>query len=265
MSTVASFNVLGTRVSALTLAQTVGLFAERIDRRERGWVAVCTVNDVVHSLQSPAVRESLNRAWLTTPDGMPLVWWGRRASSSAVSRVYGPDLLRAILTDARHRDTRHFFYGGGPGVMARLLAGTSALNPAARIAGTITPPFRALTAAEEDATAAEINAAHPDIVWVGLGCPKQNLWMVRFRPLLEAPIVVGVGAAFDFLAGVKRQAPRWMQRSGLEWLFRLVAEPRRLWRRYLVSNTVFVAHALAYATGLARYPLDLADGLPEGA
>lgn len=251
------FNVLGSRISSLTLDGTLERLAERISTRQPAYVCVCTVHTIVEALRSPVVRQAVNGAWLATPDGMPLVWWGRAAlSRGGPARVYGPDLLSTILTDPRHRQTRHFFYGGTPGVAEKVIAAARKLNPDLQVAGHLTPPFRPLTTAEESQTAQVIDAARPDIVWVGLGCPKQDLWMAQFRPLLQAPVLIGVGAAFDFLAGVKPQAPRWMQRGGLEWLFRLACEPGRLWRRYLVGNSVFLAHTLAHVTGRRRYPIE---------
>jgi len=249
------YNVLGSRITSLTPERALELISHRVASREPAHVCVCTVHTVVEALRSPEVRRAVNGAWLATADGMPLVWWGRLAGAGG-SRVYGPDLLRAALADPRHGQARHFFYGGGPGVVEKLIARARALNPDVRIAGWITPPFRPLTAAEEEETVQSIDASGADIVWVGLGCPKQDLWMARFRPRLAAPVLIGVGAAFDFLAGVKPQAPHWMQRLGLEWSFRLACEPGRLWRRYLVGNSVFLAHALAQATGWRRYPIE---------
>jgi len=251
-----SFNILGIQVHALTLDWTVELFARSVGLRQPGYVCICTVNDIVEGLKHSEVLEAFRRAWLVTTDGMPLVWWGRRSGYAWAERVYGPDVLRAVIADSRHRETRHFFYGCTEEVLDRLEAKAREINPDLKLAGKLAPPFRPLSEAEEEEHARLINEARPDIVWVGLGCPKQNLWMARFRPRLEAPVLVGVGAAFDFLAGVKRQAPRWVQRSGFEWLFRLLCEPRRLWRRYLVNNSIFLAHAFAYWSGLRDYPLE---------
>ncbi len=243
------FEVLGSRISALTLDQTVGMIADRIVSRVPGYVCICNVNDVVEGLKSPELQATINDAWLATPDGMPMVWWGRRAGFPEMERVYGPDLLNTIIADPRHRETRHFFYGGSPDVVKKMIEGAERIHAGVRIVGTICPPFRPLSPEEDEEYAREINAAEPDIVWVGLGCPKQNLWMAKNRSRLNAPVLIGVGAAFDFLAGVKPQAPRWMQRNGLEWLFRLVTEPRRLWKRYLIHNTIFIVHTLAYVLG----------------
>jgi N-acetylglucosaminyldiphosphoundecaprenol N-acetyl-beta-D-mannosaminyltransferase len=245
---------LGTRIAALTIDQSVSLFRQQIDRHDRGYVCICTVNEIVESMRDPVVRRALEGAWLATPDGMPLVWWGQLAATGPVDRVYGPDVLRRVLVDPAHRDTRHYFYGGAtPEITRKVVEAARRLNPGALIAGWSTPPFGNQNLAEAERTARAIEAARPDVVWVGLGGRKQALWMARFRPMLSASLLVGVGAAFDFLAGAKPQAPGWMQRAGMEWAFRLATEPRRLWRRYLIHNSIFVAHTLAYVAGMGRY------------
>ncbi len=251
--TVEHYDVLGTRIAALTLDRTVSLLEEQTRQRRKGYVCICTVNEIVESMRDPSIRRTINAAWLATADGMPLVWWGRAVAKEPVERVYGPDLLRRVLTDPSHRDTRHYFYGGTTEeITRRVVDAARRLNPDVRIAGWSTPPFGRLSPEQEAETTRQINDAKPDIVWVGLGGRKQTLWISRFRPTLSASILVGVGAAFDFLAGIKAQAPVWVRRAGLEWLFRLFCEPRRLWRRYLVHNTIFVACTLAYVTGLSR-------------
>jgi N-acetylglucosaminyldiphosphoundecaprenol N-acetyl-beta-D-mannosaminyltransferase len=163
-----------------------------------------------------------------------------RLRGHRVERVYGPDVMLAACERGQALGHSHFFYGGVDGVAEQLAARLRARFPALRVAGSYAPPFRPLTDDEEREIAARINSSGADIVWVGLGTPKQDYWVARFRPLLEAPVLIAVGAAFDFHAGRVRQAPRWMQRSGLEWLFRLSQDPQRLWRRYLVGNPRFV-------------------------
>ena len=186
-----------------------------------------------------ALRDVHNAADMVTPDGMPLVWLGRLFGHRHVTRVYGPDLLLELCAATAIPGLRHFFYGGGEGVAEILTSRLRERFPALVVAGTCTPPYRPLSAAERATIIETIEASRPDIVWVGLGAPKQERWMAEFAPNLRIPVLIGVGAAFDFHAGVKPQAPRWMQRSGLEWLFRLATEPRRLWRRYLLSVGVF--------------------------
>lgn len=248
-------NILGVGISAITMQTTLAVIDGWIARREPHYVCVATVHGVMECQRDPALRRIYNRSGLTTPDGMPLVWLSRLSGFPSVERVYGPDLLLALCEHGLDRGYRHFFYGGGPGVAEALAARLRARFPGLQIVGTYTPPFRPLTPAEDAAMVATINAAGPDIVWVGLSTPKQDRWMAEHVGRLTAPVLIGVGAAFDFHSGRKRQAPRWMQRSGLEWLFRLSQEPRRLWRRYLIYNPLFVALVLLQWSGLRRYSL----------
>jgi len=220
------------------------------------------VHTVMECQRDPALKRIHNRSGMTTPDGMPLVWLSRLHGHRHVSRVYGPDLLIAVCQESIRAGYRHFFYGGAEGVPEALAAALLRRFPGLVVAGTYSPPFRPLTPEEDEQIVAMINRARPDIVWVGLGAPKQEYWMAEHVGRLEAPVMVGVGAAFDFHSGRKKQAPRWMQRSGLEWLFRLLTEPRRLWRRYLINNPLFLWLVALQLLGLRRYPL---DGLPGGA
>lgn len=243
------YGVLDVQVSAVDMTLAV----ERIGAWVRGhdgkaparYVCVRDVNGIVESWKDPALADIHNRAGMVTPDGMPLVWLGRLAGHQHVDRVYGPDLMLALC--AAKPGYRHFFYGGGQGVADLLVARLRERFPQLNVAGTFTPPFRPLSEAERIETARLINAARPDIVWVGLSSPKQERWMAEMAPLLQVPVLIGVGAAFDFHAGLKPQAPRWIQRSGLEWLFRLATEPRRLWKRYLVGIPLFTALVTARA------------------
>jgi N-acetylglucosaminyldiphosphoundecaprenol N-acetyl-beta-D-mannosaminyltransferase len=198
----------------------------------------------------------LNGAWLNTPDGMPMVWVGRLRGFRSMSRVYGPDLMYLVCDFTQKKDYTHFLYGGAEGVAPELKRRLEEKFPGLKIVGTYTPPFRPLEAAEEAELTRTINALQPDIVWVGLSTPKQEKFMARFRPRLDVTLMFGVGAAFDFHAGRVRQAPRWMQRSGLEWFFRLCSEPRRLWRRYLTNNPRFVFRILCQLLGLRKYSLE---------
>ena len=235
-------DVLGVGVSAIDLERAVATFDQWIATGARHYVCVSGVHGVMESRRDPALRDVHNAAGLVTPDGMPLVWLSRLAGERQVRRVYGPDLLLAYCTHGIAFGRRHYFYGGAPGVAERLAQRLCGRVPGLRVVGMYTPPFRALTAEEDADVVAHIDAAAPDVVWVGLSTPKQERWMAEHRARLGAPVLVGVGAAFDFHAGLKRQAPRWMQRSGLEWAFRLATEPRRLGRRYLVNNPQFVWH-----------------------
>jgi N-acetylglucosaminyldiphosphoundecaprenol N-acetyl-beta-D-mannosaminyltransferase len=233
-------DVLGVEVSAIDMAQALAIIDGWIASGARRYVCVTGVHGVMESRRDPALLRIHNDAGMVTPDGMPLVWLARRAGFSHVSRVYGPDLMLACCEHSVPRGYRHYLYGGAPGVADRLSERLRARFPGLQIVGSYSPPFRPGRAREDQAVLDRLNGAVPDIVWVGLSTPKQEWWMHEHRGLLDASVLIGVGAAFDFHAGLKRQAPRWMQRSGLEWLFRLSQEPRRLWPRYSRNNTRFL-------------------------
>lgn len=233
-------NVLGVGVSAITMDMAVHTITQWIARREPHYVCVTGVHGVMESQHDAELRHIHNAAGLVTPDGMPLVWLSHLAGFRYVQRVYGPDLMLALCAQALLRQHRHFFYGGAPGVANTLADRLQARFPGLIVAGTCCPPFRPLTPEEDLAVTEQINAVRADIVWVGLSTPKQERWMAAHVHHIDAPALIGVGAAFDFLAGVKRQAPRWIQHSGLEWCFRLLQEPQRLWRRYLRNNPEFL-------------------------
>ncbi len=250
------FNVLGTGVSALSLdAAGEIVFATR-GRPRSGYICCATAYNLNLARTDPALRAAYNRSLLTTPDGMPLVWLGRWHGHHNVSRVYGPDLMELVCDAGRAHGLTHYFYGGKPGVTDELSARLCARFPGLRVSGKFTPPFRPLTTEELAGLHADIAAKKPDIVWVGLSTPLQEKFMAAHAATLDAGLMIGVGAAFDFLSGRVRQAPRWMQRSGLEWLHRLATEPRRLWKRYLLHNPMFVLRTLAQLTGLRKYTLD---------
>jgi N-acetylglucosaminyldiphosphoundecaprenol N-acetyl-beta-D-mannosaminyltransferase len=256
-------NVLGVGVSAINMELALATIGGWIDRRALHYVCVSGVHGVIESQRSERLRHIHNAAGLVTPDGMPLVWIGRAVTGLQVDRVYGPDLMLACCERLAARGCRHFFYGGAPEVPERLAARLQARVPEMVVAGTYSPPFGAVSAEQDEAIVRMINDAQPDLVWVGLSTPKQERWMHEHRGRLHAPVLLGVGAAFDFHAGLKRQAPRWMQRNGLEWLFRLLSEPRRLGRRYLVNNPQFVWLLLRQSLGLSSY--DLSTGTLEAA
>jgi N-acetylglucosaminyldiphosphoundecaprenol N-acetyl-beta-D-mannosaminyltransferase len=208
----------------------------------RAYVCVAAVHTVMESREDAELRAAVDGAAFTVPDGQPLAWALRALGHEIDGRVYGPELMARACQRAARSGQRHYLYGGRDGdALARLRARLEERHPGLRIAGGHAPPFRELSEPELDAIAAEINAAQPDVVWVGIGVPKQEKWMAAMRSRLEAPVLIGVGAAFDFHAGLIPQAPAWMQRAGLEWLFRLAQEPRRLWRRYARHNPRFVA------------------------
>jgi N-acetylglucosaminyldiphosphoundecaprenol N-acetyl-beta-D-mannosaminyltransferase len=256
-------DVLGVGVSAVTMADALSTIDQWISAGDRRYICVTGVHGVIESQDDPELRNIHNAAGLVVPDGMPLVWLSRLSGHRHVERVCGPDLMLACCAASVSRGYRHYFYGGAPGVPELLTARLQARFPGLIVAGRWSPPFGPQTPAEEEAAITRINAARPDIVWVGLSTPKQEKWMARHVSRLCSPVLIGVGAAFDFHAGLKSRAPRWMQRSGLEWLFRLGTEPRRLWRRYLINNPRFVHLLLLRAVGIHLRRV-LAEGRQNG-
>lgn len=250
-------NILGVGVSAINMTMALEIIEGWISRREHHYVCVTGVHGVMESQRDEELRRIHNQAGLVTPDGMPLVWLSRLKGFRHVDRVYGPDLMLALCERSVTRGYRHFFYGGAEGVPEQLAEVLQRRFPGLQVVGTYSPPFRPLTPEEDEQVVQMINKANPDIVWVGLSTPKQERWMAAHVNRLTAPVLIGVGAAFDFLSGRKPQAPRWMQRAGLEWFFRLLTEPRRLWRRYLINNPLFVMLVVLEALGLRSSPRDL--------
>ena len=243
-------DVLGIHVSVTNLDHTVGAFADWIEQGDRQLVCVTDMNALLHARADERLTAVYNTSGLTVPDGMPLVWALRMLGHPIESRVYGPDLMDIACARAARTGQRCYLYGGrNHGALAQLARELRLRHPGLQIVGGYAPPFRPLTADEEAAVAAEINASRADVVWVGIGVPKQEKWMAQMRDRLDAPVLIGVGAAFDFHAGIIPQAPPMMQRCGLEWLYRLRQEPRRLWKRYLTYNPRFV---LGFARQLVR-------------
>jgi N-acetylglucosaminyldiphosphoundecaprenol N-acetyl-beta-D-mannosaminyltransferase len=255
MTPPARVNVLGVGISAVNLDAAVAALARALEQKTRGYVCVTGVHGVSEAQNDAGLRAILNQALLNTPDGVPMVWMGKLQGFRDMGRVYGPDLMLRLCEYTAPRGLTHFLYGGGPGVAEELQRRLTERFPGLKIVGAFSPPFRPLTEAEEAELARLVNALKPDLFWVGLSTPKQEKFMAEHWQRLDAALFFGVGAAFDFHAGRVRQAPRWMQRSGLEWLFRLGCEPRRLWKRYLKNNPLFIARAFCQLTGLRRYRL----------
>jgi N-acetylglucosaminyldiphosphoundecaprenol N-acetyl-beta-D-mannosaminyltransferase len=249
-------NILGVGVSAIAMQQAVDQIACWIEHGVRSYVVVCPVYTVMQCRERPDLRQIVNRAGMVTPDGMPLVFLSRWMGHKHVSRVYGPDLMLAFSERSAQRGYRQFYYGGAPGVADELAGVLADRFPGLQVAGTYSPPFRDVGEMEDEAVIEQINAASPDVIWVGLGSPKQDYWVARHRDLLAAPVLIAIGAAFDFHTGRVSQAPKWMQRSALEWLYRLLVEPKRLWKRYLVYNPLFILAMLGQVLGLKKYPLE---------
>jgi N-acetylglucosaminyldiphosphoundecaprenol N-acetyl-beta-D-mannosaminyltransferase len=254
-------DVLGVGVSCLTLDSAVEEVSGWVARGEHRYVCVTGVHGVMESQRDPRLLEIHNRSGLTTPDGMPLVWSARWAGRREVTRVYGPDLMLAVLARAAERGWSSFLYGGGPGTAELLADRLNSRFPGLRIAGTWTPPFRPLTPQEDADVVRVIDDSGAHLVWVGLSTPKQERWIAEHVDGLRANALFGVGAAFDLVAGTLPQAPRWMQRSGLEWAYRLGREPRRLWRRYLRNNPAFAVKVLAHPPRMVQ---PLGSGITSG-
>ena len=240
----ARVDVLGVPVCAGRFDDAVEEVAGWVARGERSYATFTGVHGVMESQRRDDVMAAHLGAGLVACDGMPLVWASRRAGVAHAERVYGPDFMLSMCRRAAAEGWTSYFYGSRPVVVEQLVTALRRRFPALKVVGSQSPPFRPLDAHEEAESVAAINLARPDLVWVGLSTPKQELWMARHRAGLDAPVLLGVGAAFDFHAGLLRQAPRWMQHAGLEWLFRLGTEPRRLAGRYLRNNPSFVVKIL---------------------
>lgn len=243
------------------MAEVHDCIAGSLANGTRGYLVVAAIHSVLDCQRDSRTRCAFNGSVLTAPDGMPLVWIGRLMRGSQVDRVYGADLLASVCTLPRFASFRHFFLGGTPESNAGLVRRMQNTNPELVVAGRASPELS--LDPDDPGTAAaveQINYAAPDIVWVALGSGKQERWIANNRDRIKAPVIIGVGAAFDFISGQKRQAPHWMRRVGLEWMFRLLAEPGRLWRRYLEYPYFFFLLVLQVLS-LKEFPM---NDPPEG-
>lgn len=247
-------NMLGVQVNVIDMDDALRMSDALIRSEGKGYVCVTDVHGVIEAQDDPAFRDILNNSYMTTPDGMPLVWVGRLQGHTKMRRVYGPDLMMALCGVSVERGYRHFFFGGKPGVAERLVEALQAKFPGLAVVGTYVPPFRSLTAEEERALETQVAAAKPDVFWVGLGLPKQERFMAKYCGRLETKLMIGVGAAFDIHAGLVKEAPPWLKKAGLQWLHRLCQEPRRLWRRYVTCIPRFVWGISLQLMGLRSYP-----------
>jgi N-acetylglucosaminyldiphosphoundecaprenol N-acetyl-beta-D-mannosaminyltransferase len=246
------FKVLGARVHAVQIPEAVNWMERTIRSGFAGrYLAATGMHGITEALHDPAFRNVLNQADLVVPDGMPLVWLGRYNGFPLKRRVYGPELMEAFCRETGPK-FRHFFYGGAPGVPEQL-GKVMKERYGIQVAGTWSPPYRKLTEHEEEHLRQMVAAAAPDVLWVGLSTPKQERWMFAHRESLRVPLLMGVGAAFDFHTGRVKQAPRWMQENGLEWFYRLTQEPKRLWRRYILNGSEFVWHVALEMAGFRKY------------
>lgn len=247
-------NILGVPVSALDMETALTLVEGWIADGEPNFACFRDVHGVMLSRHDALLQSAHAHAGMIAPDGMPLVWLSRLSGHPDTGRVCGPDFMPALCERSVVAGYKHFFYGGAPGVPERLAENLQSRFPGLRVAGLYSPPYRPLTDGEDTQVIRMIDESEADIVWVGLSTPKQEKWMLEHVGRMRAPVLLGVGAAFDFHAGMVRRAPYWMQLTGLEWLFRLLSEPRRLWWRYLVLAPAFLVLAAIHMAGSKRYP-----------
>lgn len=247
-------NVLGVSIDAVDMEQALTMIQDRMRHGPKGYVCFVDVHGILEALKSEAVAEAYGQAAMALPDGTPSVWVGHAQGLEEMNYVTGPGVMQEIFRRAEFAGYSHFLYGGETGVASELAITLSRQYPWTRIAGIYTPPFRELTAAEEEELVAEVSRLKPDIVWVGISTPRQDLWMRKMLPRLEARMMFGVGAAYDFLTGRIRLCPTWIKRAGLHWLHRLAQDPARLWKRN-VRNTAFLWHTALQLTGVRHYPM----------
>ena len=233
-------NILGVPIAAVNIDEAAAQIEEWIRSGQKMYVTVTGVHGIMESQYEKQVKRIHQSAGMCVPDGMPTVWVGRLYGYRGMDRVYGPDLMLEMMKRSLTKGYTHFFYGGKKGVPELLRNRLLAKFPGLKVVGVLSPPFRPMSAEEEIEFHGLVQALSPDVIWVGLSTPKQERWMGAHVGKLNTRVMIGVGAAFDFHAGLVRQAPRWMQRISLEWMFRLLTEPGRLWRRYLFNNPKFI-------------------------
>jgi N-acetylglucosaminyldiphosphoundecaprenol N-acetyl-beta-D-mannosaminyltransferase len=246
--------VLGIPVEPLDMERAVARIHEEWEAGRKGYVCLIGVHGIMEAQRDPQLAQVYARATLMVPDGMPTVWVGRWQGFHRMERVAGPDLMLEIFRRTEFSQCTHFLYGGKQGVADELRASLTKRFPWVRIVGTYTPPFRDLTPEELESFAARIQALKPDMLWVGISTPKQEHFMKRILPLIESSLMFGVGAAFDFHTGRIKDAPNWVKRAGMQWLHRLIQDPRHLFWRYLRNNSAFLWHIALQLTGLRTYP-----------
>jgi N-acetylglucosaminyldiphosphoundecaprenol N-acetyl-beta-D-mannosaminyltransferase len=232
-------DILGVEVSVVDMEATLRIIARWVQEGRREYICFANAYGVVENRRNHSLAEAYHRAGMVVADGVPVVWAAHAFGYWRIGRVYGPDLLLAACARSLETGWSHYFYGGAPGVTEKLVSILQARFSGLRIAGWMSPPFRKSTPFELDAAIRAMNSSQADILWVGLGAPRQEIWMAENRSRLTVPVAAGVGAAFDFISGAKPEAPRWMQEFGLGWFFRLLTEPRRLWRRYIFGNAQY--------------------------
>lgn len=258
-------NILGVGVHAIDMSAALRAIEHALRSGDKGYVCVTSVHGVIEAQHDQAFADILAKAMLVTPDGMPLVWMGKLQGYREIDRVFGPDLMLHVCRIGIRSATTHFLYGGSHGVAQQLRCELERMLPGIRIVGTYTPPFRALDSHDEAELVDAVRELKPDVMWVGLGTPKQEQFMARYLPLLDTRLMIGVGAAFDFHTGRIHDSPRWIKRCGMQWFHRLLQEPSRLWKRYLFSNSEFLVKITLQLARSARYTLKTAESNPSKA
>ncbi len=238
-------NIFGMRLDMVQIPEVIEIIQGWIENKNcHNYITLLTANEAVLGRRDAKARDTVNCSSLAVPDGISLILFSRLCGHNLKRRVYGPELLIEFLKTTEGKNYSHYFYGSTDEVLQRLVSGLKKKFPKLKVAGAYAPSFAELATEEEIKIINTINSLHPDVLWVGLGGIKQQLWMYRNKDKLQIPAMIGVGAAFDFIAGTKPQAPAWMRNNGLEWLFRLVTEPKRLWRRYLINGSLFVFYLI---------------------
>jgi N-acetylglucosaminyldiphosphoundecaprenol N-acetyl-beta-D-mannosaminyltransferase len=248
-----SVNILGLRVDAVNMTRAVDAIESAVTKKQKGYVCVAGVHGVMEAFRNHDLALVFANAFLVVPDGVPTVWIGHLQGLRHMQRVFGPDLMLELISRSQATGFSHFLCGGNYGVAEELRLCLLKQFPRAKIVGTYMPPFHNLPSEEENQFVERLTDLRPDIVWVGLSTPKQENFMARLMPRLSPMVMIGVGAAFDFHTGRIKDSPGWVKRSGLQWFHRLIQEPSRLWKRYLVNNSQFLYHIAMQLTGLEHF------------
>jgi N-acetylglucosaminyldiphosphoundecaprenol N-acetyl-beta-D-mannosaminyltransferase len=255
-ATAVQANVLGVGVHAVDMELAASMLSVAIDEGRRGYVCLAGVHGIMEAYRDPTIRSIFANALLVAPDGMPTVWMGHLQGLSNMRRVFGPDLMAEVMRRDEFRHCTHFLCGGEPGVAEKLRDEMLCRFPHLQIVGIYTPPFRQMTAIEEKELVDRVHVLQPDIFWVGLSTPKQDRFMSRYLPILDTKLMIGVGAAFLYHTGAIKDSPRWVKQAGLQWLHRLIQEPARLWKRYLINVPSFLFHIGLQLTGFKHFFLE---------
>ena len=254
--------LLGISVEALDMELALSRIARELEARRKGYICMAGVHGIMEAFRNPELAAIYAGSSMTVPDGTPTVWVGRLQGHKAMQRVAGPDLMLEVFRRKQFAGCTHFLYGGEEHVAEQLRERFTRLYPWARIVGTYTPPFRDLNAKEEESLIARIRQLKPDIIWVGISTPKQERFMHRYLHLLDTTLMFGVGAAYDFHTDRIQDAPQWIKTIGMQWLHRLLQDPRRLWKRYFRNNPAFLWHIALQLSGLRHYPSTTLEYLP---